>query len=90
MDGKIEQYVCNKYCVKLDKSATATTEMLREDFGEHPLSWTADFEWHSRFKVSRVSAEDDERSGRPNTSQTTENVENSSGIHPRRPLPNNP
>jgi hypothetical protein len=49
--------------------------MLRETFGEHSLSWTAFFEWHSNFKADRVSAEDDERSGRPSTSKTTENVE---------------
>jgi hypothetical protein len=30
MDGKIEQHVCIKFCVKLGKSATETLEMLRE------------------------------------------------------------
>jgi hypothetical protein len=35
MDGKIEQSVCNKFCVKLGKSVTETLEMLRESFGEH-------------------------------------------------------
>jgi hypothetical protein len=49
--------------------------MLHEAFGEHSLSWTAVFEWHSRFKASWVSIEDEERSGRPSTSKTTENVE---------------
>jgi hypothetical protein len=33
------------------------------------------FEWHSRFKVGQVSVEDDEHSGRPSTSKTTENGE---------------
>jgi hypothetical protein len=75
MDGKIEQLVCIKFCVKLGKSATETLEILRETFGEHSLSRTVVFELHSRFKVGRVSAEDDERSGRPTTSKTTENVE---------------
>jgi hypothetical protein len=37
--------------VKLGKSATETLEMLREAFREHSLSWTAVFEWHSRFKA---------------------------------------
>jgi hypothetical protein len=37
--------------------------------------WAAVFEWHSRFKAGRVSVEDDERSGRPSISKTTENVE---------------
>jgi hypothetical protein len=44
MDGKIEQRVCVKFCVKLAKSATETIEMLREFFGEYYLSWTAVFE----------------------------------------------
>jgi hypothetical protein len=41
MDGKIEQYFCTKFCMKLGKSATETLEMLREAFGEHSLSQTA-------------------------------------------------
>jgi hypothetical protein len=39
------------------------------------LSRTAVFEWHSCFKTSQVSVEDDECSGQPSTSKTTENVE---------------
>jgi hypothetical protein len=41
MDGKIEQCVCIKFCVKLSKSATETLEMLHEAFGAHSLSQTA-------------------------------------------------
>jgi hypothetical protein len=74
-DGKIEQHICIKFCVKLGKSTTETPEMLCKVFGEHPLSQTAVFEWHSRFKAGRVSVEDDERFGRPGTSRMTENVE---------------
>jgi hypothetical protein len=61
--------------VKLGKSATETVDMLREAFGEHSLSRTAVFEWHSRFKIGRVSVEDDKRAGRPSTNKTAENVE---------------
>jgi hypothetical protein len=61
MDGKIEQCVCIKFCVNLSKSTTKTPEMLREAFGEHSLSQTAVFEWHSCFKAGPVSAEDDKR-----------------------------
>jgi hypothetical protein len=75
MDGKIKQCVCIKFCVKISKSVTETPEMLCEAFGEHSLSQTAVFEWHSCFKVGRVSAEDDERSGQPSTSKMTEDVE---------------
>jgi hypothetical protein len=49
--------------VKLGKSATETFEMLCEASGEHSLSQTAVFEWHSHFKASRVSAVNDKRSG---------------------------
>jgi hypothetical protein len=41
MVGKIAQRVCIKFCVKLGKCTTKTSEMLHEAFGEHSLSWTA-------------------------------------------------
>jgi hypothetical protein len=44
MDGKIEQCVCIKFCVKLCKSATETLKMIREAFEEHSLSQTDVFE----------------------------------------------
>jgi hypothetical protein len=75
MDGKTEQCVCIKFCLKLGKSITETLEMLREAFGEHSLSWTPIFEWHSCFKAGRVSVEDDESLGRPSTRKMTENLE---------------
>jgi hypothetical protein len=73
--GKIEQHVCIKFCVKLSKSTTEILEMLCVAFGEHSLSWTAVFEWHSSFKAGRVSVEDDKRSGQPTTNKMTENVD---------------
>jgi hypothetical protein len=62
MDGKIEQYVGIKFCVKPGKSTTEILEMLCEAFGEHSSSWTSVFEWHSHFKAGQVSVEDDEHS----------------------------
>jgi hypothetical protein len=50
MDGRIEQHVCIKSCVKFSKSIIETLEILHETFGEHSLSRTAVFEWHSFFK----------------------------------------
>jgi hypothetical protein len=61
MDGKIEQRVCIKFCMKLSKSTTKAPQMLSEAFGEHSLSQTAVSEWHSCFKAGRVSVEHDER-----------------------------
>jgi hypothetical protein len=75
MDSKIEQHVGVKFCVKLSKSATKTLEMLREAFGEHSLSYTEVFEWHSSFKAGRMSVEDDECSGQPSNSKMTGNVD---------------
>jgi hypothetical protein len=49
--------------------------MLHEAFGEHSFSKTAVFQRHLHFKAGRESVENDERSGRPSTSKTTENVE---------------
>jgi hypothetical protein len=60
MDGKIEQCVCVKFCLKLSKSATKTFEIFHEAFGEHSSSQRAVSEWHSCFKASRVSVDDDE------------------------------
>jgi hypothetical protein len=74
-DGKIEQRACIKFCVKLGISATETFEMLCEAFGDYSLSQMVVFEWHSRFKAGRVLVENDECSGWPYTSKTTENVE---------------
>jgi hypothetical protein len=59
----------------MGKSTTETLEMLHEVFGGHSFSWTVVFQWHSCFKAGQVSVEDDERSGRPSTGKTTENVE---------------
>jgi hypothetical protein len=71
MDGKIKQCICIKFCMKVGKSTTKTFDMLCEAFGEHSLSWTVVFEWHSQFRAGQVSVEDDKRSGRPGTRETT-------------------
>jgi hypothetical protein len=34
LDDKIERHVCIKFCVKLNKSATETPEMLHKAFGQ--------------------------------------------------------
>jgi hypothetical protein len=50
MDGKIEQRVCIKFCVKLGKSTTETIEMHHEALGEHSLSQTVIFEMAFTFQ----------------------------------------
>jgi hypothetical protein len=59
MNGKIEQHVCIKFCMKFGKSIVETHEMLCEVSGEHSLSRMEVFEWHSHFKASQVLVDDD-------------------------------
>ncbi|XP_018337789.1 PREDICTED: putative uncharacterized protein FLJ37770 [Trachymyrmex septentrionalis] len=49
--------------------------MLTVAFGESTMSKTRVYEWYKRFKKSREDVEDDDRSGRPSTSITDDNVE---------------
>jgi hypothetical protein len=44
MEGKIEQHVWIKFCMKSSEYTTENLEMLHEAFGEHSLSWTAIYE----------------------------------------------
>jgi hypothetical protein len=48
--------------------------MLKETFGDNALGLTQTYEWFKCFKNGRMSVDDDERSGRPSTGSTTENV----------------
>lgn len=75
MDLKLEQRANVKFCVKLGKSASETLTLLREAYGAEAMGRTQCFEWHKRFQKGRSSLEDEERSGRPSSSITEENVE---------------
>jgi [histone H3]-lysine36 N-dimethyltransferase SETMAR len=68
MDGKAEQRVCVKFCVKLGKSFVETFQMLQDAFGDEVMSRSRCHEWFKRFKEGRTSTTDDPRSGRPSTS----------------------
>jgi len=61
-----EQRICIKFCF--------THRMLQEAFGDNTMSQSKTFLWYKRFKGWRTSADDDERSGRPSTSTTPENI----------------
>jgi hypothetical protein len=50
--------------------------MLQEAFGDNAMSQSKTFLWYKRFKEGRTSVDDDERSGRPSTSTTPENIAN--------------
>lgn len=72
---RLEQRINIKLCVKLGKSASETLQLLRQAYGAAAMKKTSVFEWHKRFKEGRDDVKDDERSGRPRTRRTDENVE---------------
>ena len=74
MDVKEEQRVANKFGCKVDFSATKTVELIQKAYGDAALSRTTIFEWHKRFREGRESMKEDERSGRPTTSRTDDNI----------------
>ena len=49
-------------------------ELIQKAYGDAALSGTTIFEWHKRFRERRESVKDDERSGRPTTSRTDDNI----------------
>ena len=54
--------------------------MLKTAFGEQAMGRSQTFQWFSRFKASRTSTDDDERSGRPVYSSMPEMIERVSQI----------
>ena len=56
------------------KTAAETHRMLREAFGDNAMSQSKTFLWYKRFKDGRTSVDGDERSGRPSSSTTSENI----------------
>ena len=71
----VEQQTNLKFLVRLGKTPTEALKLLQEIYGDDRMSRTRVFEWHRRFKEGREEVEDDNRSGRPSTGRTEENVE---------------
>jgi hypothetical protein len=71
-----DQRICVKFCPILGKTASKTQEMLKTAFGDSAMGRTQTCERFFRFKSGETSVKDYERSGRPSTGRTDENVEN--------------
>jgi len=74
---ELEQRTNIKFLVKLGKSGNEIREMLVQVYGDNAMKKTAVYKWVKPFSVGRESATDEERSGRPATSRTEENIANS-------------
>jgi len=70
-----EQSINMKFCFKLQKSAKQTYEMFKLVYGDAALNMKTVYMWFERFRNGCESVEGEERSGRPSTSKTQENVE---------------
>jgi len=65
-----------KFCFKLQKkNAKETQEKLKLVYGDVAMPMKTVYKWFERFCKGCESVEDEERSGRPSTSKTQENVE---------------
>jgi len=74
MERTIEQRYAIKFCVRLGKTAIETLAWLKEAYGDDTLSRAQVCRWYSDFAKGRETVEDIQRSGRPSTSTTEQNV----------------
>ena len=79
MSSTLQQRVCIKFCVKNGFNDAQTLKMLEKCFGNDTLTRSNVFRWHERFRSGHESVEDDERSGRPSTAETDENINKING-----------
>ena len=75
MTEQVEQQVCTKFCIKLERSSAETIQMTQKAFRDDAMNAAQIKVWHKCFKDSQEALESDPHSGRPATSRTPENVE---------------
>jgi len=71
---ELEQQTNIKFLTKLEKSGNKIREMLVQVYRDNAMKKTAVYKWVKRFSEGRESVTDKERSGRPATSRTEENI----------------
>lgn len=74
MEKNSEQRVAIKFCFKAGKNVTETFEMLKVAYGRSVMSRTNVFRWYSQISSGKESIEDEERSDRPCTTKTDDNI----------------
>ena len=67
----VEQWICIRFCIKLDHSSTETIWMIQKTFGDNAMSTVQIKAWHKQFEDGQESVESDPRSqvfrNKPNT-----------------------
>lgn len=71
---RLEQRICTKFCLKLEKSYAKTIEMMKTAFRDECMSKTQIKEWYKRFKDDSTSFDNNSCSKRPSTT-TPNNIE---------------
>jgi hypothetical protein len=71
----MEQRANIKFCFKTGRTATETFQLIKQAYGDNPLSRTRVFEWYARFRDGHENLEDDERSGRPTADRIPDIIE---------------
>ncbi|XP_075529853.1 gastric triacylglycerol lipase-like [Dermacentor variabilis] len=74
LECSLEQRFATTFSVKLGKTAAETVTMLKIAHNEHPLSDQQLFRWHKDFLEGHEEVDDEDRTGRPSTSTTADNV----------------
>ena len=74
LELELEQQTNIKFLVKPGKSGNEIREMLGQVYGENAMKKTAVYKCVKRFSEQRERVTDEERSGRPATSRTEENI----------------
>jgi len=70
----IAQWCAIFFCVKHGDSDTTTHGKLQQAFGDDAMSRVQAFRWQKMFSEGRTIVEDEQRSGRPSTTQTSDNT----------------
>ena len=63
MTEQVEQWICIKFCIKLEHSSTETIQMIQKAFREDAMNVAQIKVWHKCFKDAWESVESDPCSG---------------------------
>ncbi|PNF29695.1 hypothetical protein B7P43_G13063, partial [Cryptotermes secundus] len=66
---------CIKFCQKLWDTQAKTIRKIQQAIGDDAMGVTQIKEWFNRFKHGRMSADSEQRSGRPSTSRNADVIE---------------